>query len=183
MDATAITSTELAREASSAGSDTLSVGRLLLLAAAEAFAFAVASPDAIEPGNVEFWRWVGWQLLFGVSLVGPLIVVPKARRGLSIGPMAYFWLLAGLGSWLFVPGMIWMRIADQQSGSFTPCLFYTQTMLGLWVVVALLATQPRALRLLKRPGPWSERCGLALALGWAPLGAWLLFDLYRDILP
>lgn len=163
-----------------AASDTLTVSQLLLLAACEAFGFWVARPQSISPGEVDFWRWIWWQSLFGLSLAGPFVVVSLVRRGRAIGVAAHFWLMTGLGGWLFVPGMALARNAGKDPGMLGGCLVYTQSLVALWLFASVLVTGPSGLRKLWRPGPWSERFGLWLAVAWAPLGAWILVDLYRD---
>lgn len=164
------------------GADTLSVRRLLLLATTEAFGFWVVRPEASDPWEIDFWRRMWWLALFGLTLAGPLVVIGLARRGEKIGLAAHVWLMSGLGGWLFVPGMIYGRIVRGDAGALASCLVYTQSLLGLWLVCALLVTDPGHLRRLWTPGPWSERFGLWIAAVSAPHGAWMTVDLYRDVI-
>lgn len=162
--------------------DRLTLRRLMLLIAGVAVGFWLIETEKFDPYEVDHYRRVAWVMGFGCSLAGPWIVTAQARRGAALAVAAYFWLMTGVGSWIFVPGLIYARFAGGNADPFKACLLYAQLLPALWLVVSIALVSPRMFTNLWRPGPWIERCGLALAVYWAPNGAWLVLDLYRDLL-
>ncbi|MBI2826640.1 MAG: hypothetical protein HYX69_18360 [Planctomycetia bacterium] len=166
--------------------DTLSIGRLLLLTAGVATGLALFGPvyDSATPINSEWWRYLANAALVGLALPAPLFCI-RPRRARPLGAGGFFALAAGLGAVSILPAAAAVRIAHPPAageayGLPATCIGWVLPLMGLWFFVAMLVSGQVGRRMFWRASPWTDRYGFWLALGWSPLGVWLLVEVYSE---
>jgi hypothetical protein len=172
--------------------DRLTIRRSLILTAGIAAGLAIGVPRPFDLKAIDSWRALLTAVLMGVSLVGPLFALAHCRAG--IAPLSsragcarrrldwggLFWFAQGLGVLLLLPPIIAEQFGrDRIRLSSASCLAYVLPLMGLWFVLAALASGLIQRRHLRRAA-WLDRCGVWLAVAWSPLGAWIIFEFYFD---
>ena len=162
--------------------DRLTIRRLLLLTTGVALGLVIFVPsDDADLSSVEWWRLAWFSLLAGVALVSPLLVIARRWQGHQAGVGGMLLLTLGFGVLLMVPSTIAERAGDAQGQGFSvTCLAYCVPFVCLWYLLAAAVGGQLTRASLGRDAPWVERLGLYLAIAGAPLGVWLLIDIYRE---
>jgi len=190
--------------------DRLTISRLLILTAGVGVGLAICMPRPVDLRSADSWRSLLTAVLMGISLTGPLFAV--LDRGTGILPVSsragcpchqrldwggLFWFAQGLGVLLMLPPIIAEQFGqDRIRLSPSSCLGYVLPLMGLWFLLAALASGMLGSRTRQTlddaaSGPnadefgyyaqaWRDRFGVLLAACWAPLGGWILFDFYVD---
>lgn len=165
-----------------AGDDRLTTRRLLIITAGVALGLVIFVPrdgDA-DFASVDWWRQIWFALLAGVALVSPLFVIGRRIRAQRAGVGGMLLLTLGFGVLLLVPTAIAERSHNPGDSFSTVCLTYCVPFVCLWYLIAAAVGGQLTRASLGRSTPWVERLGLYLALAGAPLGVWLLIDIYRE---
>ena len=165
--------------------DRLTILRLLLLTAGVAVGIVFFAPRFTEANttDAEQWRGLACSVIIGLSLPAPLFCVRRPGSGRAIGAGGLFALTVGLGSLLMLPPSVVAVLADgEPKGMPATCLYYCLPLVGLWYLLATLLSGHVGRHLFRPDTPWTERYGFLLVLVLAPLGVWVLVDIYRDVL-
>ncbi|MEZ6071962.1 MAG: hypothetical protein R3C10_17290 [Pirellulales bacterium] len=168
-------------EAGGPDPDRLTIRRVVVLTVGVALGLAIFAPrDKPDVASDDWWRLIWFALLAGVALVSPLFVIARRLRGQRAGVGGMLLLTLGFGVLSLVPTTLAERSADRDDGFSTVCLAYCVPFVCLWYLLAAAAGGQLTRAALQRRTPWVERLGLYLALAGAPLGVWLLVEIYRD---
>lgn len=169
-----------ATDASTVSDDRLTIGRLLVITAGVAIGLVIFAPGKPSIAEVDWFRALWFALLAGVALVSPLFVIGRRIRGQRAGVGSMLLLTLGFGVLTLVPSAIADRVGGSNEGFSVLCLTYCVPFVCLWYLLAAGAGGQLTLASFQRSTPWVERLGLYLALVAAPLGIWLLIDVYRE---
>ncbi len=169
--------------------DRLTIRRLLLLMVGTAVGLTLFAPR-LGPNDLtrtESWREVSFSVIIGLTLPAPLFAIRYRFRRRGLGSGGLFALAIGLGVWLMLPAALIdlierMRSPANMRNAVGACLYFVMPMMGLWYLLAGLASGHVSRRLVSPGTPWIDRYGYLLALLWTPLGAWHVVDVYRDVL-
>jgi hypothetical protein len=161
--------------------DRLTIRRLAVLTVGVALGLVIFVPitEDADVGAID-WRVVWFALLAGVALVSPLFVIARRLRGQRAGAGGMLLLTLGFGVLLLVPTTIAERSSSSEAGFSATCLTYCVPFVCLWYLIAAAVGGQLTRASLGRSTPWVERLGLYLAMAGAPLGVWLLVDIYRE---
>lgn len=136
-------------------------------------------PESTAEAQPPDWPLFYFAALAGVTLFESLFVARRLYQRHRLGVGGYMTLALGIGIWLLLPVAIAERLTTDAMAA--GCLSYVLPLGALWMLVAALVTaglNPR--RLLTQSAAWTDRCGILLAMSWAPLGVWLLVELYLE---
>lgn len=158
--------------------DRLTIARVLALTAGMALGLGALTAEGNED---EFWLYLGNAAVAGLSLPAPwLLLVRRGQNRTELSAAQIYLLTVGLGVWTMLPPAVIGRFSDQRTTSVA-CLFYVLPLVGLWFLFASLLARDLPHRLVAPATPWTERYAYCLALLWSPLGAWHLFQFYREV--
>ena len=163
--------------------DRLTIRRMLIITAGAATGLVLFVPRQQEAdADAHEWIQVIWfALLGGIALVSPLFVIGRRMNGHRAGVGGMLLLTLGLGVLSLVPTTIADRIRGHAMAGFSIfCLAYCIPFVCLWYLAAAFAGGQLTVSFFGRGTPWVERFGVYLTLAAAPLGIWLLVDVYID---
>jgi hypothetical protein len=140
--------------------------------------------DRYSPWDVEGWVMIAVAVLGGISLAGgPMLVVDRIRNRRRWRSGALLWFAISLAAWGLAPALTVIRVnPGGTTGSMAgPCFFYSLPLMGLFSLVACAVAGRPARRWWTCRGWWPEWFGMWVLVGWSATGAYVLFEVYKDL--
>jgi len=164
--------------------DRLTIWKLLWLTAGVGIGLSCFNGpfDQYDWMKVESWRFLFNGILSGLSLPAIAFGFSLRLRGRRLGPGALFGMMSGLGALLMLPPAALGASAGLLDSGNVPltCMYFIMPLMALWFLLAAIVGGALRPKIWSSTTPWTERYGYLLAVGWTPLGIWVMFDIYRD---
>jgi hypothetical protein len=179
---------------------TIGEAMILIAGAAAGLGMIRTKLDSFGPDIADDWFAAAVSILWGISLVGPFLIVRgRWRHRTPWHPAERLWIIQAIAGWLLLPPIEIAHdrlihvisyikktpMSGRSSLAVDPffLILHALSVAGLAVAMASLV-EALPVKRLRTPATWKEWCAVVLGMLWTCAGLYSLSKFYRDaILP